>query len=246
MFRRGQDALMVKSIGIAGRRLPPYLSYRTFRNFLQSLTVSGVPTRIDRSMMASKSGATQVLLLSTIRYLGLASENGIPTAELEKVVHSEGKERQEVWRRILEKSYPNLFNSKLNLERTTTKELEEVFKTQGVTSPETVRKCVTFFSLAARDAGIRLSPHVKPYAGRRQAGRRARATGDEQKETVAVAAPFVATDNDGSTDWQLLLSKFPDFDPSWPEELRKNWFDGFERLSRICKGMRTDTTNGQS
>jgi hypothetical protein len=34
----------------------------------------------------------------------------------------------------------------------------------------------------------------------------------------------------------MLLSKFPDFDPSWPGDVRKNWLEGFEYLSRMFKG----------
>src|SRR5712672_4905 len=91
------------------KKVPPYLSFSTFTGFLDALRVSGVPTRVDRSIMAAKSGSTQVLLLSAIRYLGLASDNGIPTPELERLVQSEARQQQEVWHRILSRAYPTLF-----------------------------------------------------------------------------------------------------------------------------------------
>jgi hypothetical protein len=34
---------------------------------------------------------------------------------------------------------------------------------------------------------------------------------------------------------QMLLSKFPSFDPSWPDEVKSKWFDGFHRLMRVGK-----------
>ena len=225
--------------------LPPYLSYRTFRSFIDSVSVGGVPNRIDRSMMASMSGSNQALLVSAIRYLGLASEKGVSTPELESLVNAEGKERQEIWRRILSRAYSNLFNSRINLERATTKEISEVFAKEGVSSADTIRKCVTFFSLAAKDAGVKLSPHIKPYAGRPQRSRRSRAVRIEQKE-IAAEPTILGSDTDRSSDWQMLLSKFPDFDPSWPEEVRKNWFDGFQSLSKICKGNTTAKDEGSS
>ena len=225
--------------------LPPYLSYRTFRSFIDSVSVGGVPNRIDRSMMASMSGSNQALLVSAIRYLGWASEKGVSTPELESLVNAEGKERQEIWRRILSRAYSNLFNSRINLERATTKELSEVFAKEGVSSADTIRKCVTFFSLAAKDAGVKLSPHIKPYAGRPQRSRRSRAVRIEQKE-IAPEPTILGSDTDRSSDWQMLLSKFPDFDPSWPEEVRKNWFDGFQSLSKICKGNTTAKDEGSS
>ncbi len=225
------------------KRIPPYLSYRTFRSFLDSVAVAGVPNRIGRSLMASKSGSTQALLLAAIRYLGLASEKGVSSPALETLVHAEGKERQDLWRRILENAYPALFSSKINLERTTTEELAEIFAKEGVSSADTVRKCVTFFSLAAKDAGIRLSPHVRPYAGARRAPRRARAGAEELtavSESLRLPVDRVVDrDRNSSTEWELLLSKFPDFDPSWPDDLRNNWLLGFERLSKILSDTKT-------
>lgn len=29
---------------------------------------------------------------------------------------------------------------------------------------------------------------------------------------------------------KLLLSKFPSFDPAWPDEVKIKWFDGFNEL----------------
>ena len=40
-----------------------------------------------------------------------------------------------------------------------------------------------------------------------------------------------------SINWdKLLLSKFPEFDPSWSDELKLNWFKGFDVLLRIRPG----------
>src|SRR6266404_975024 len=221
------------------KKVPPYLSFSTFTSFLDALRVSGVPTRVDRSIMASKSGSTQVLLLSAIRYLGLASDNGVPTPDLERLVQSEGRQNQEVWHRILTKAYPTLF--RMDLQRATTQQVSEALSKEGLSSKDTIRKSLNFFCLAAKKAGIKLSPHIKPYAGLRQTGRRARASAEEQKETISRASSLFATDRNGSTEWEMLLSKFPDFDPAWPDDLRTNWLDGFERLSRILNtAKRTD------
>src|SRR5436853_6972861 len=119
-------------------------------------------------MMASKSGSTQALLFSAIRYLGLASDKGISTPDLEELVNSQGVQQRDVWRRIFVRSYAGSFKSRVNLERATTEELSEVFSREGVTSKDTIRKCITFFCMGAKDAGIKLSPHIRPYAGHRQ------------------------------------------------------------------------------
>src|ERR1043166_742402 len=213
----------------AMKKTPPYLSYTTFQNFLESLRVTAVPTRINRGIMANMSGSNQALLLATLRYFGLASEQGVPTADLKQLVEAKESDRKQVWRRIVMGAYSDTFGSKIDLERTTTDELADAIRRQGVSSPDRIRKCVTFFTMAAKDAGIKLSPHIKPYAGRRS-DRRSRPVLERQQEGVLPDAKDVYQ----SSDWELLLSKFPDFDPSWPEDLRKNWLEGFQGLSKIC------------
>lgn len=217
------------------KRIPPYLSFRTFRTFLDALGVSGVPTRVDRSVMASRSGSTQALLLSAVRYFGLVSENGLPTPDLEALVQSNGKDRQDVWRRILIGAYPKLF--KLDLQRATTQQLSEALAREGLSNQETIRKALNFFSIAAKDAGLKLSPHIKPYAGRRQTIRRARATVEEQQDGIILPTPD-ASDRNGSTDLEILLSKFPDFDLSWTDDQIKKWLEGIRQVREFCSDNR--------
>jgi len=211
------------------KRQPPYLSYRTFRNFLDSLGAQGVPNRIDRGVLASMSGSNQILLVSALRYFGLITSKNSPTAELEKLVSLEGGDRQKTWRRIFTAAYPPIFNAGINLQRATTEELSELFSKNGVSSVNTNRKCVTFFCLAAKDAGIKLSPHIKPYAGRR----RRSAVTDEPATRIRRKEESPATQT-VSTDFDRILAKFPPYDPSWPEELKKSWFEGIARVKEIA------------
>jgi hypothetical protein len=188
------------------------------------------------------SGSNQALLFSTLRYLGLITEKDLPTKDLENLVNANEDSWQEIWRAIITKAYVRLFNSELNLERTTTQELTEAFEREGVSSPDTVRKCVTFFTFAAKDAGITLSPHIKPYAGRRQTDRRIRARVEDQKESVADSSiAFTKPNKNSSTDLHLLISKLPDFDREWSEDLKKSWFERFDRLLRLLSDVKNDT-----
>jgi hypothetical protein len=219
------------------KRKPPYLSFRTFSNFLDALRVSGVPTRLDRSVMASKSGSIQALLLSALHFFGLVSQNGLPTADLEKLVQSEGRDRQETWRRILIKSYPALF--KLDLQRATTQQVSEVLGREGLSSPDTIRKALNFFLIAAKDAGLKLSPHIKPYAGHKSARRTRPSDGLSETDPANTQASTIVEQHvNGSSRWQLALSKFPNLDPSWPDELRSNWV---KSLREFCE--QTDDEN---
>ena len=215
------------------KRIPPYLPFTTFRGFLDGLSVSGVPTRVDRSVMASKSGSTQALLLAAIRYFGLVSDNGLPSRDLDALVKAKGKERQEVWRRVLEKSYPNLF--KLDLQRATTQQISEAFRREGLSADETIRKALNFFSLAVKDAGLKLSPHIKPYAGRKS-GRPPKAA--VQIQDLPQTPRFLTESllqNGSKSDLDALLSRLPSFDHSWSAELKQEWFKWVENLYMVYK-----------
>ena len=143
---------------------PPYLSYKTLRNFLESLKASGVSGRIDRSIMpSSMSGANQVLVIAALKFLGLIDEVGIPQDNLHKIVELEKGERAQAYQQALKSAYSFLLKD-LDIERATTRQVEERFKDIGL-STDTVRKAVNFFLLAAKDAELKVSPHIKPYQG---------------------------------------------------------------------------------
>lgn len=184
--------------------------------------------------MSSRSGSDQKTLLNTFRYLRLTSDKDVSTDELKRLVKAEGADRRNLWRKIVVKAYPAFFNSKFKLETATFDEFAEIFRDE-VSSQNTIRKCVTFFSYAARDAGIKISPHVKPYAGTRSSKRKAR---NHQREAQPKATRGKArTDSQNENDspnLRLLLEKFPDFDPNWSAEVRNNWLSGVEGATLIA------------
>lgn len=221
---------------VAPAPVPPYVPYRTFRNFIDGLK-QGIPGRIDRSVMPSMSGATQGQLISALRYLGLVTEMCHPTAALAKLVNSEGSERAKALRDVLTDSYAFLFkNAGFNLKTATPRMVEEQFAAAGA-SGGTVDKCVAFFMAGAKEAEIEMSPFANqrgPRVGRSRQRAQPRdavspiANGAEQMG-VAMADSMGAP---GMTWAQLLLSKFPSFDPAWPDEVKSKWFDAFDKLMK--------------
>jgi hypothetical protein len=215
---------------------PPYMSYLTLRKFLDGIAATALPSQIDGSLLASKSGSSKKLLRSTLRSLGLTNDQGVPTPDMQRLVKAKGAEREQIWRLILRRSYPKLFDGNIDLARTTTKELSDVFEDLGVASQDTIRKCVTFFSLAAKDAGIKLSPHVKPYSGTRPP----RVNLGNGYRTV----DSVSSHDSTSQRFRALLEKFPAFDPSWSEEKRNGWVQAFKELEETgylrAKGLSSD------
>src|SRR5260370_24113667 len=95
----------------------------------------------------------------------------------------------------------------------------------GGASGGTVRKCVAFFLAAAKHAGLQVSPFVtsRPRLRVRLNSRvpvRHRKTNENR-----------GGDLDEARTWrEVVLSKFPEFDPGWPPEIKTRWFDAFDRL----------------
>lgn len=145
------------------RPVPPYLSFTTLTNFIDGLGVH-MPTRIDKSLMKSMSGASQSALIAALDYFKLR-DGERPSAKLAALATAKGPERSAIWKELIHNSYPFLFADGFNLKRATQGELEERFREEGV-SGETIRKCVAFFMAAAQAGGIEVSPHFKTIKSR--------------------------------------------------------------------------------
>jgi hypothetical protein len=152
---------------------PPYIPYRTFKGYLDGMKQSGIPGKIDRSVLRNRSGAEQTMLINALAYLRLISDNGIPMEALGELVNAEGPDRQKVLRSVLMTRYPFLFSDKINLNNAVPSQLSAAFGEAGV-SGDTIRKAVAFFLAAAEDAAIPLSSYLKVKPGRAAGSRRRR------------------------------------------------------------------------
>lgn len=137
---------------------PPYLSWRTFFNFLDRLAEKGAPDRIDRTFLSNMSGADQSYLLKALQGFGLMAADGRKTQALDTLVHHES--RKAAVQTLLETHYPTMIALPANA---TQGQLDEAFKPYGL-GVETVRKCQTFYLRAAQYAGISLSSNFKAPA----------------------------------------------------------------------------------
>lgn len=210
-------------------QIPPYVSFKTFYNFIEPFKLA-MPSRIDRSLMKSHSGAQQNQLIGAFKSLGLMTDEGRPTDKLIRLVKSEGQERQKALKDILVGGYPFLFRDGRDLTAATQRQLDDAFSACGI-SGDTIRKCVSFFIAAAKYAELPLSPYLKTTRTRSSSPRvkKAQPSGSlGGKEDVVGGSPAAET-----MGWhQMLLAKFPSFDPNWDSQVQAKWFDGFEKLMR--------------
>lgn len=209
---------------------PPYVAYKTLKNFFRSLS-QAIPSRIDKSVMRSLSGGAQTQIIQALKYLRLIDTDGKPTDKLAQLVKSEGTEYQKVLREVLTTSYPFLSSSSLNLDSATMHLLEEEF--EKLAGGETVRKCITFFIPAAKDAGIPISPFIEKPAKRpatNNKNKKSRGSVEKTPATTDLSLTFAPPPTSVLSWHELLLSKFPSFDPNWPDDVKKSWFDSFADL----------------
>jgi hypothetical protein len=217
-----------------GLPIPPYVPYRTFRNFLEQLRAEGIPARIDRSVWGARySGSSGLQIVTALRVLGLIDREGRPAPELERLARSDGDERRAALRALLERRYQPIFE--LDLTRATKAQFQEAFRVYEARDG-VLRKCENFFVQAAQDAGVELSPYIlaRRHTTRRQpAAPRPRAMPQAGAPLPVEAAAATAP----RTLAEMVLAKYPDFDPGWEPEVQARWIEGMERL---CEALGRD------
>jgi hypothetical protein len=229
------------------KRLPPYISYRTFRNFLEGLQ-QGIPSRIDRSYWGDRfSGSTGTQLLSGLRFLGLIDNSSTPTNQLKQLVNAQGKRRVEILRQISSDAFVFLLGSTFNPQQATYAQLEEVFHNMYQITDDVTRKCIKFFIGMATDAEIPLSPFIlrKSRTIRLSSGTKkvSKRTGNRTNQNSLVPQNIPVVPQNSS--WtEMLLMKFPSFDPAWPTEVKLKWFEDFDQL--LKRGVSLNNEKGNS
>jgi hypothetical protein len=192
-----------------------------------------MPARIDKHVMPTFSGANQAQVLHALKYLGLTDELGVPTDKLYKLVKvlDDKDAYSETMLALLDDAYP--FLNGIDHTTGTDGQINEGFS--KVASGDTVRKAKSFWLAAMKDAGATFSPYIKepgkrgPTPGGKRV-RGAKPSGTAAKTQVDQTPPPPAAT---SKSWQeMLLAKFPNFDPQWPDEVKAKWFAGFNDLMK--------------
>jgi hypothetical protein len=229
---------MIEMLSSSSKKLlPPYVSYRTFLNFLEGLQQT-MPARIDRSYWGDRlSGSTGTQLVSALRFLDLIDVNGFPTLKLRQLVSNKGNQRAELLKQITHESYDFFFLSQVDTQAATYAQLEEAFHDNYQIASDVARKCIKFFIGLASDGGMKLSPFVtkKTRNSRPVAAMKKPARTLGKKIGTEIPQHDLPIPNGIGLD-KLLLDKFPGFDPSWPDEVKLKWFAAFDELLKRTGG----------
>jgi hypothetical protein len=216
------------------KRSPPYVSYRSFLTLLEELQRGGLPSRIDRTFWGDKfSGSTGTQLITALRFLNLVDSGGTPTKQLTELTAAKGPSRTDILKKISYESFTFLMSNSFEPEKATYGQLEEVFGEFYNVDRDVARKCIKFFIELANDAGIPLSQFitkktrtVHPAPVMEKIPKR---NGIRTNPNIIVPQSLELIPHQSS--WkELLLAKFPSFDPTWPADVQLKWFEAFDEL----------------
>ncbi len=215
------------------RRLPPYVSYHTFQVFVEGL--KPVPARFDRSFWGKRfSGTTRSQLTAALLFLGLINISGIPTNRLRLLADAKDVKKADLLKQTCMEGFDFLFTGSFDPQTATPAQLQQVFHGNFQISSSVSRKCIKFFVDMANDAGISLSPFItKQYRAYSVSSSKASTKKAAAKPIRNTLVPQSMDELPERTSWdKLLLNKFPQFDPSWPDEVKMKWFSAFDELLR--------------
>lgn len=179
---------------------PAIISYGALINFLDKLREHGdVPTRIDRTLMPSASGSQVFALLGALKFLQLIDDSGRPNEAFRRLVLASDEERKPMISELMRERYDFLFNDPhFHLDKATSGLMAEKFRDLDI-SGSTVTKAVSFFLAAAKEGGIKVSPHVKPPPAPIRAGTPGKKS-SKKKEEPMIAANGSEEDESDATD----------------------------------------------
>jgi hypothetical protein len=215
------------------KRSPPYVSYRSFLTLLEELQ-RGIPARLDRSYWGDKfSGSTGTQLMSALRFLNLVDSNGVPTSQLKELVGARGAIKAGILKKTCQESFSFLLSNTFEPDKATYAQLEEVFKEVYQVDRDVARKCIKFFTEIAGEAGITLSTFITKKSRTSRSvqipDKLPKRTGIRTNQNVVVPQQIEVIPH--SMSWkELLLTKFPNFDPTWPNDVQLKWFEAFDEL----------------
>jgi hypothetical protein len=224
-----------KSKEEGSRPIAAYIPFKTFGAFIDKLHGTAVPPNIDSSVLRHMSGSMRSQLMSALRFLGLIDANGNTTESLRALVKAYKTDKwRDVLQHILYEAYDEVVGN-VDLDTGTGANLDEAFRSRGSVDGQMLDKAVRFYLAALREVGQAFSPHFASRKVKKAAARKpkpASGHGDTVKDATGESGKKNTKHNDppGRSWHEMLLEKFPSFDPKWSPEVQAKWFENFGTL----------------
>ena len=224
---------------ITSGRVPPYGPFKAFKQVLLDMGGSVVPRRLDSSYWGSgRSGASQAALNTAFKFFGLVNDNKGATPKLDEFIKQFKADAKEALADLIFDAYQDASEKVDDLDSATLGQLRDAFKSAYAVDGDVLQKAVRFFVHGVTDAGKTLSPYITNGTrgiGRAAARPRGRARRGRSATPITEAVQSSKTDGRPPTVAELLLAKFPDFDPQWSEETKQKWFDSLRNLKQLLE-----------
>ncbi len=139
------------------RTVPPYVSYKTFREFITSLP-SGVQEQVDRVVWDSRMGdKTSAQLIASLRFLSLVTMTNEASDTLYELASANSEEKIQILATVVKKHFTPVFPA---LGEGSREEFELAFAQAFGTTGDTTRKCIAFLLHIAMDARLGISKDI--------------------------------------------------------------------------------------
>jgi|CXWL01.1.fsa_nt_gi hypothetical protein len=133
---------------------PAYVAWKTFLTALDTLQ-TGTPDVLDRSVWPTLSGGTQVLLLRSLRFLGLINASNEVQPRLRELVEGDAATRAHLMLLTLEEKYQAV--TQLAITNGSLQQLRDAMGAMGLEGSAR-EKAISFYLSAAEFAGAPSSP----------------------------------------------------------------------------------------
>jgi hypothetical protein len=166
---------------------PPYVSFNTFRSLREWLGAEGVPLRFDRSFWQGKfSGSNGTQLVAALRFLGLL-DGDEPQPGMEHMVEAGPDEWRGMLAGMLVDSYAAVpFDE---LPRATPAMVRGWFRAYPIDG-HTLRKAISFFVNASKEAELPMSNAVRKMAKSRSSRQVSTVAPDKAAVRHSAVAPL--------------------------------------------------------
>lgn len=196
---------------------PPWGSFEAFKRAIQVFEEKGLPNVIEPAQLPFARAYSQEVI-ATLRFLGLLTENNVPTEKLRRFLQNPSR-RPEILADALKESYPDVFAPGIPI----TDEYLQLAFSKYVVSETIRRRMISFFKNAAAYAGVPLSAAKPRYGGGKEKLLRAEVSSQSvarvqrqaTQQADLVDVPPVIVD---------LIKELARIGTNWDSNKKERWF----------------------
>jgi hypothetical protein len=170
-----------------------------------------------------------------MRYLGMISDNGLPTQLMRQYVTGDEAESKSALMEMLKTAYPFLFaTDDFHIDSETSQQLRKTLEANTTATGETLGRCMAFIKDAALDAGFHVSPYILQKKVRTSGSRKKASAQRKDEKGNEAPASHISIGPPLPAQASLLLSglfqRLPKPGTAWAREERERWLQTLQNV----------------